>query len=111
MLSRFPFPALQLTLNSVEISKDFKKKHLPYRFTENHLAPLPPPSPRARNLRGERERVYRSEPARAHQPKSKLLGGRPGPSRRVARLHCPNLRQPSAEAHLPAPVCAIFRFC
>src|SRR5260370_25073658 len=99
MLSRFPFPALQLTLNSVEISKDFKKKHLPYCFTENHLAPLPPPSPRAKNMRGERERVYRSEPARARQLKSKLLGGRPGPSLRVPRLDSSDLRQSCAEAH------------
>src|SRR5258708_32938106 len=91
--AEFSLP-LQLICNPVEVRDPFRKT-----FPKTTQAPLPPPSPRAKTARGERERVYSSGPARAHPVKNKLLGGAPGPSLWVGRLRCPDLRQCSAEAH------------
>jgi hypothetical protein len=78
----------------LRLSNFFKEKHLPYCFAENHFA-----KPPARKTRAGRKGAFITLDLHGRSAQIKLLGGRPGPSCRVPRLDCSDLRQSSTEAH------------
>jgi hypothetical protein len=72
---------------------------LPTTLSRKPSSPTPPAlSPREKHAQGEGARLSLWACGGASAP-SKLLGGRPGPSLRVPRLDCSDLRQSSTEAH------------